>query len=86
MTAERLFTLDEYEDVKRRTYLAGLDAAREAVAGVGVRKDTSYDMRVQALAAIDVLRDLAIPTPDDRNAGTEQIADPALHESPREDR
>ena len=37
-------------------YVAGLDAAREAVAGVGVRKDTSHDMRVQALAAIDALR------------------------------
>jgi len=34
-----------------------LDAAREAVAGVGVRKDTSHDMRVQALAAIDALRE-----------------------------
>ena len=33
-----------------------LDAAREAVAAVGVRKDTSHDMRVQALAAIDGLR------------------------------
>lgn len=33
-----------------------LDAAREAVAAVGVRKDTSYDMRVQALAVIDALR------------------------------
>lgn len=33
-----------------------LDAAREAVAAVGVRKDTSHDMRVQALAAIDALR------------------------------
>lgn len=34
-----------------------LDAARKAVAGVGVRKDTSQDMRVQALAAIDALRE-----------------------------
>ena len=34
-----------------------LDAARDAVAGVGVRKDTSHDMRVQALAAIDALRE-----------------------------
>ena len=34
-----------------------LDAARKAVAGVGVRKDTSHDMRVQALAAIDALRE-----------------------------
>ena len=34
----------------------GLDAAREAVAAVGVRKDTSHDFRVQALAAIDALR------------------------------
>lgn len=33
-----------------------LDAARNAVAAVGVRKDTSHDMRVQALAAIDALR------------------------------
>lgn len=38
-------------------YAAGLDAAREAVAGVGVRKDTSHDMRVQSLAAIDALRE-----------------------------
>lgn len=38
-------------------YLRGLDAAREAVAAVGVRKDTSHDMRVQALAAIDALRE-----------------------------
>lgn len=37
-------------------YLRGLDAAREAVTAVGVRKDTSHDMRVQALAAIDALR------------------------------
>ena len=37
-------------------YLRGLDAAQEAVAAVGVRKDTSHDMRVQALAAIDGLR------------------------------
>ena len=37
-------------------YRKGLDAAREAVAGVAVRKDTSHDMRVQALAAIDALR------------------------------
>lgn len=35
---------------------AALNAAREAVTGVGVRKDTSHDMRVQALAAIDALR------------------------------
>lgn len=35
-----------------------LDAAREAVAVVGVRKDTSYDMRVVALAAIDALREV----------------------------
>ena len=34
----------------------GLQAARDAVAAVGVRKDTSHDMRVQALAAIDALR------------------------------
>lgn len=33
-----------------------LAAARDAVAGVAVRKDTSHDMRVQALAAIDALR------------------------------
>lgn len=37
-------------------YTAGLDAAREAVARVGVRKDTSYDMRILALAAIDALK------------------------------
>ena len=35
----------------------GLDAAREAVATIGVRKDTSHDMRVQALAAIDALKE-----------------------------
>ena len=40
----------------RKGYAAALDAARDAVAAVGVRKDTSYDMRVQALAAIDALR------------------------------
>lgn len=37
-------------------YAAGVQAAREAVAAVSVRKDTSHDMRVQALAAIDALR------------------------------
>lgn len=37
-------------------YAAGVQAAREAVAAVSVRKDTSHDMRVQALAAIDTLR------------------------------
>lgn len=42
---------------RRQAFLAGLNAAREAVAVVGVRKDTSYDMRVQALAAIDALRE-----------------------------
>lgn len=30
-TIVQTFTLDEYEDVKRRAYKAGLDAAREAV-------------------------------------------------------
>lgn len=34
-----------------------LDAARAAVATISVRKDTSWDMRVQALAAIDALRE-----------------------------
>lgn len=34
-----------------------LDAAREAVVAVAVRKDTSHDMRVQAIAAIDTLRE-----------------------------
>ena len=34
----------------------GINAAREAVATISVRKDTSWDMRVQALAAIDLLR------------------------------
>ena len=38
-------------------YRKGLDAAHEAVAAVGIRKDTSYDMRVQALAAIDALKE-----------------------------
>ena len=41
----------------RQGYLAGLDAAREAVAAVKVRKDTSYEMRMQALAVIDALRE-----------------------------
>ena len=41
----------------RRGWNEALDAAREAVAVVGVRKDTSYDMRVVALAAIDALRE-----------------------------
>lgn len=36
-------------------YKQGVEAAREAVAAVGVRKDTSHDFRVQALAAIDAL-------------------------------
>lgn len=40
-----------------RAFALGVQAAREAVAGVGVRKDTSNDMRVQALAAIDALRE-----------------------------
>ena len=39
-----------------RAFALGVQAAREAVAAVGVRKDTSHDMRVQALAAIDALR------------------------------
>lgn len=34
-----------------------LDAARAAVATVNVSKDTSYEMRMQALAAIDALRE-----------------------------
>ena len=34
-----------------------LDAAREAVLNVTVRKDTSWDHRVCALAAIDALRE-----------------------------
>ncbi len=38
-----------------RAFALGVQAAREAVAAVGVRKDTSHDMRVQALAAIDAL-------------------------------
>lgn len=51
-------------------YEEGLDAAREAVAGVGVRKDTSYDMRVQALAAIDALRGSGNPnTPPSAEKG-----------------
>ena len=37
-------------------YLRGIDVARDAVATVSVRKDTSHDMRVQALAAIDALQ------------------------------
>lgn len=89
MTAERMFTLDEYEDVKRRAYLAGLDAAREAVAALyesaGKYAQDMIDPD-DALAAIDALRDLAILAPDDRNAGTGQIADSALHKSPRQDR
>lgn len=40
-----------------RGYAAGVQTARDAVAAVGVRKDTSHDMRVQALAAIDALKE-----------------------------
>lgn len=40
-----------------RAFALGVQAAREAVAAVGVRKDTSHDMRVQALAAIDSLKE-----------------------------
>ena len=43
--------------IAQRARERALDAAREAVAGVGVHKDTSHDMRVQALAAIDALRE-----------------------------
>ena len=42
--------------IRDTAYAAGVQAARDAVAGVAVRKDTSHDMRVQALAAIDALR------------------------------
>ena len=42
--------------IRHMAYAAGVQAARDAVAGVAVRKDTSHDMRVQALAAIDALR------------------------------
>lgn len=49
-------TDEQMADARRQGYAAALDAAREAVASVGVRKDTSYDMRVQALADIDALR------------------------------
>ena len=47
-----------------------LDAARKAVAAVGVRKDTSHDMRVQALAAIAALRGSGNPhTPPSAEKG-----------------
>ena len=43
--------------IRDMAYAAGVQAARDAVAGVAVRKDTSHDMRVQALAAIDALKE-----------------------------
>lgn len=48
-----MFTLDEYEDVKRRAYAAGLDAARDAVDRIVDCPECSVDA---ALAAIDELR------------------------------
>ena len=50
--SERMFTLDEYEDVKRRAYKAGLDAAREAVE----QASSLLQPLGPALAAIDALR------------------------------
>lgn len=64
------FTLDEYEDVKRRAFIAGLDAAWEAVADLTpfvfayqtwISGDYGYDegpwvKKENALAAIDALR------------------------------
>ena len=53
-----------------RAFALGVQAAREAVAAVGVRKDTSHDMRVQALAAIDALRGSGNPhTPPSAEKG-----------------
>lgn len=53
------FTLDEYEDVKRRAFIAGLRAAREAAAGMYlVEPDPAWDTPVSACVdAIDALRD-----------------------------
>ena len=36
---------------------AALDEARAAVATVSIGKDTSYEMRMQALAVIDALKE-----------------------------
>lgn len=51
---------DGYHNGYEVGYEAGRDAAltlaRDAVAAASARKDTSYDMRAQALAAIDALR------------------------------
>lgn len=52
-TIVQTFTLDEYEDVKRRAYAAGLDAAWEAVDRIVDCPECSIDA---ALAAIDTLR------------------------------
>jgi hypothetical protein len=42
---------------RRAGWNDALIAAREAVAAVDVRKDTSYEMRMQALAVIEALRE-----------------------------
>ena len=46
-----------WQEAKGAIYAEALDAAREAVLNVTVRKDTSWDHRVCALAAIDALRE-----------------------------
>jgi len=54
---ERMFTLDEYEDVKRRAYIAGVQAARDVVAGMVIETVGNSAATVeQALDAIDALR------------------------------
>lgn len=52
MMNDRMFTLEEYEDVKFRAYMAGLDAAREAVEQVS----SLFQPLGPALAAIDALK------------------------------
>ena len=48
---------DELRACEQRMLDAALDEARGAVATVSVSKDTSYEMRMQALAVIDALRE-----------------------------
>lgn len=56
-TLASLTGLEWYSKARWTGYYEGIDAAREAVATIGVRKDTSHDMRVQALAAIEALKE-----------------------------
>lgn len=58
--------IDE-EHFYRCGWTDALAAAREAVAAVSVRKDSSYDMRVQSLAAIDALREERIKVLGEKN-------------------